>query len=233
MDNRILLVDDEESIRKFLRISLQAHGYQVLEAACGADAVELIQKEKPDAVILDMGLPDVSGLDVTRAVRSWSWVPILFLSVVDQERTKVEALEAGADDYMVKPFGLQELLARLKAALRRKMVVPTQGPLAYGDISMNIERRLVTVAERAVSLTPTEFSLLHVLLRQPERVVHHRDLLNEVWGPAYVEELQLLRVNVSNLRKKIEGKTTTPERILNEPGVGYRLSCPSMSSKQP
>lgn len=220
----VLIVDDEEAIRTFLRISLKGSGYQTLEAECGADALELVRSAQPDALVLDMVLPDFSGLEVTRALRRWTWIPIVFLSVRDDEKTKVEALDAGADDYLCKPFGLKELLARLRAALRRKRVIPIEGTITFGLLQLNQDTRQLTVGERRVNLTPNELSILQVLMGNPEKLLSHRQILVEVWGAAYAEEHHLLRVNIGNLRKKLESAHPICRYLVNEPGIGYRLT---------
>ena len=217
----ILIVDDEESIRTFLRISLNGCGYRTLEAESGSEAIEILRNHQPDALVLDMVLPDLSGLEVTRQLRRWTWVPIVFLSVRDDEKLKVEALDAGADDYLCKPFGLDELLARLRAALRRKSVIPTEGVITFGSIQLNQDTRQVTIAGQRVNLTPNELAILQVLLRNPEKLLSHRQILVEVWGAAYADEHHMLRVNMSNLRKKLE---IAGRYLLNEPGIGYRLT---------
>lgn len=223
---KVLVVDDEASIRTYLRIALGSMGYQVLEAETGLEAVELARQQSPDAIVLDMGLPDVSGLEVTRNLRSWTWVPILFLSVRDDEKVKVEALDAGADDYLTKPFGREELLARLRATLRRKNVNPPGQVLQFGRLKLDPEARTVSLGDELIAFTPNEFRILNVLLRNAGRLVSHRQILVEVWGPAYAEETHMLRVNIFNLRKKIESAPGGARYVLNEPGLGYRLIDP-------
>ncbi|MBN9420073.1 MAG: response regulator transcription factor [Candidatus Eremiobacteraeota bacterium] len=221
----ILIVDDEEAIRTFLRISLRGSGYQTLEAESGAEAMEMVRTSQPDALVLDMVLPDLSGLEVTRALRRWTWVPIVFLSVQDNEQIKVEALDAGADDYLCKPFGLDELLARLRAALRRKRVIPTEGTITFGLLELNQDTRQVSLAGQRVNLTPNELAILQVLLRNPEKLLSHSQILVEVWGSVYADEHHMLRVNMSNLRKKLEAAEPSCRYLVNEPGIGYRLTC--------
>lgn len=228
----ILIVDDEEPIRTFLRIALTREGYTTLEAESGLQALEMVRDYKPDAVLLDMVLPDASGLEVTRHVRAWSWIPILFLSVRDEERTKVEALDAGADDYLSKPFGTDELLARLRAALRRKNVVPKSGMLQCGELCLDQDTRQVLFANQKIALSPNEFGILQVLMRSPGRLVTHRQILAEVWGPHYAEETHMLRVNIFNLRKKLETAAGGARLVVNEPGVGYRLLGPDSSGEE-
>ncbi|MCU0509195.1 MAG: response regulator [Anaerolineae bacterium] len=220
---RILIVDDEQAIRRFLRASLTAHGYAVQEAATGEDALRAVVTVRPDILILDLGLPDIDGVEVTRRLREWSAIPVLILSVRGDEADKILALDAGADDYLTKPFGVGELLARLRVALRHRAPAPGDPLLAAGDLSIDLARRLVLLAGEPVQLTPTEYDLLRVLLAHAGKVLTHRQLLREVWGAAYEAETHLLRVNISNLRRKIEPEPARPRYILSEPGIGYRL----------
>jgi two-component system KDP operon response regulator KdpE len=221
---RILVVDDEPQIVRALRVGLTANGYEVIAAADGEVALDLAAATPPDAVILDLGLPGLNGLEVCRALREWSSVPILVLSARTMEREKVAALDLGADDYITKPFGLDELLARLRAALRRSSsVLPTEAVLETGDIQLDFSRRRVLVAGREVHLTPTEYSLLKLLATNPDRVLTHGMLLRSVWGSEYGEEAHYLRVFVRQLRQKIEPDPSRPRHILTEPGVGYRF----------
>ena len=222
----ILVVDDEGPLREFLNISLAAHNYRMIEADCGEAAIQAVQAHKPDAILLDWGLPDMSGVEVTRALRKWTWTPILFVSVRDDEETIVSALDAGADDYLTKPFRLPELLARLRAALRRKPGTVSEGVLRCGKISLDQDSRNVTVAGNRINLTPNEFGILQQLMLNQGRVVSHRQLLHSVWGEAQAPETHILRVHLSNLRKKLEAFDSLPEYITNEPGIGYRLTPP-------
>lgn len=224
---RILVVDDDRALREFLSIALSANHYQVEECDRGRDAIESVQVHPPDAVLLDLGLPDLSGLEVTRRIRSWTWLPILVISVQDEESTVVEALDSGADDYLVKPFQTSVLLARLRAVLRRKQHLPDTEFLHCGDIRMDPSRRLVTISGHRVDLTPNEFALLRVLLKYQGRVVTHHVLLTEVWGGEFALERPLLRVHISNLRKKLERYEGLARYLVNETGVGYRLNEPS------
>jgi two-component system KDP operon response regulator KdpE len=219
----VLVVDDEPAIRRFLRTSLSAHDYTVLEAGTGQAAVSLAAAHRLHLVILDLGLPDLSGIEVTRLLREWTQVPILILSVRGQETDKIAALDAGADDYITKPFGLGELLARMRAALRHASPAATDPVFTTGDLTVDIPRRLVTVAGQEIQLTPTEFELLRLLVTHAGKVLTHRQLLREVWGPGYEQEMHILRVNVSNLRRKVEPEPARPRHIITEPGVGYRL----------
>jgi two-component system KDP operon response regulator KdpE len=222
-NERILIVDDEPAIRRFLRVTLSAQGYTTLEADSGQDALNLAAKDKPDIIILDIGLPDIDGVEVTRLLRQWTNVPIIILSVRGSEGDKIAALDAGADDYLVKPFGVGELLARLRAALRHA-AQKAGGPIfKYGSLKVDISRRIITVSGHAVQLTPTEYELLRVLVTHAGKVLTHHFLLREVWGVEYGEELHMLHVNISNLRRKIEPDPARPQFIITEPGVGYRL----------
>lgn len=221
---RILVVDDEAPIRKFLRVSLSGHGYKVLEASTGAEALACARAERPDMVVLDVGLPDLEGFEVVRQLREWSPVPILMLSVRGAERDKIEALDAGADDYLTKPFGLGELLARIRAGLRRGAMAPEGEPVyQMEDLRIDVAAHRVSREDQEIALTPREFDLLRVLVQHAGRVLTHRQILELAWGPEYGHETHLLRVNVSNLRRKIEPDPVRPRFLLTEPGVGYRL----------
>jgi two-component system KDP operon response regulator KdpE len=220
---RVLVVDDEPAIRRFLRTALGAHGYQVLEAADAQTALASAAVQRPDLLILDLGLPDLDGVEVTRRLREWTQVPIIILSVRGQEADKIAALDAGADDYLTKPFGAGELLARLRAAVRRAVRPADEPVFSQGDLVVDLARRLVTLAGREVALTPTEYDLLRVLVTHAGKVLTHQQLLRQVWGPGYEQEQHLLRVNVSNLRRKLEPGVARPRYIQTEPGVGYRL----------
>jgi two-component system KDP operon response regulator KdpE len=220
---RVLVVDDEQAIRRFLNTALSAHGYEVFEAATGEEALAATVARRPDLVVLDLGLPGIDGIEVTRRLREWSHIPILILSVREQEGDKIEALDVGADDYLTKPFGAGELLARMRVALRRA-VQPQATPLfRVGDLAVDLARRMVTLAGKEVALTPTEYDLLRVLVQNAGKVLTHNQLLRQVWGVGYGGELHLLRVNVSNLRRKIEPLPGRPRYVVTEPGVGYRL----------
>ncbi len=222
-DQRILVVDDEQAVRRFLKVALSSQGYTVLESANGQTGIASVTAEKPDAVILDLGLPDMDGVDVTRLLRRWTPVPIIILSVRGSENDKIAALDAGADDYVTKPFGMGELLARLRAALRRSASTAAEPVFTSGELRVDLGRRIVTVAEREAQLTPTEYELLRVLATNAGKVLTHRHLLREVWGAEFGDELHLLHVNISNLRRKIEPDPSRPRFIVTEPGVGYRL----------
>jgi two-component system KDP operon response regulator KdpE len=219
---RVLVVDDEQPVRRFLKVALSSQGYDVVEAVNGQEGLSAVVNQKPDVVILDLGLPDLDGTEVTRLLREWTRTPIIILSVRGSEADKIAALDAGADDYLTKPFGVGELLARLRAAIRRAGSV--NGPvLTSGSLIVDLARRLVTVSDQVVQLTPTEYGLLRVLVVHAGMVVTHRQLLREVWGPAYQDESHVLHVNISNLRHKIEPDPSRPQHIITEPGVGYRL----------
>jgi two-component system KDP operon response regulator KdpE len=223
---RVLVVDDEPQILRALETTLRGAGYDVDTAATAAEGLARAAARPPEAVILDLVLPDGSGVDVCRELRGWTKVPILVLSVVSEEREKVAALDAGADDYVTKPFGIDELLARLRAALRR--VVPSGEPvLTVGELAIDLERRLVSVRGRPVQLTPHEFDVLRLFAEHEGKLLTHRAVLREIWGPAYQTETHYLHVYVSQLRRKIEDDATRPRYLLTEPGAGYRLVAPS------
>jgi len=220
---RVLVVDDETSIRRYLRAALSAQGFIIYEAANGQEAVNAVVSHHPDIIILDLGLPDFNGIEVTRRLREWSQTPIIILSVREAENDKIAALDAGADDYLTKPFGTGELLARMRVALRRLAKESDEPVLQVDTLRMDLSRRLVTVGDNQVSLTPTEYEILRLLLQNAGKVLTHHQLLRQVWGTAYEEEMHILRVNISNLRRKIESDPSRPHYLLTEPGVGYRL----------
>lgn len=219
----VLIVDDEPAVRRFLRVTLAAQTYNILEATTGQEALATAAKDKPDIIVLDIGLPDIDGVEVTKLLRQWTDMPIIILSVRGSEGDKIAALDAGADDYLTKPFSVGELLARIRAALRRA-TQKTGGPIfTNGSLKADLSRRLITVSNLEVQLTPTEYELLRVLITHAGKVLTHHFLLQEVWGIEYGEELHMLHVNISNLRRKIEPDSTRPQFIITEPGVGYRL----------
>lgn len=220
---RVLVVDDEAAIRRFLYAALTAHSFQVFEATTGQEALMGVITHRPDIIILDLGLPDMDGIQVTQRLREWSKIPIIILSVREHEQDKVAALDAGADDYLTKPFGIGELLARIRAAMRRISVPNTSPTFISDELIVDLSRRSVTVRGQEVQLTPTEYDLLRVLVSNAGKVLTHRQLLREVWGVGYENETHMLRVNISNLRRKIESDPTRPHYVLTEPGVGYRL----------
>jgi two-component system KDP operon response regulator KdpE len=222
----ILVVDDEPQIRRVLRTIVSSNGYSVAEAKSGEEAFEKIRDERPDLVLLDVNLPGISGLETCREIRRSSDVPIIMLTVRNSERDKVQALDAGADDYVVKPFGAEELLARIRAALRRAAPADSLPPFASADLKIDFERRVVTVKGEAVRLTPKEFELLRHLVANQGKALPHRRLLQAVWGPDYGEETEYLRVFINQLRKKIEPHPEKPRYIHTEPWVGYRFEAP-------
>jgi two-component system, OmpR family, KDP operon response regulator KdpE len=221
--NRVLIVDDEISIRRFLTTTLTAHGYEIYEVSTGEDALFSIRQNKFDLIILDLGLPEMDGIQVTQKVREFSEVPIIILSVMDNEKHKVKALDAGADDYLTKPFSMDELLARIRVALRHSGQPAEQLVVAIGKILVDLGRGLVTADGQEIPLTPTEYDLLKILVQNSGKVITHTQLLQKLWGKNYQMDNHILRVNVSNLRKKLEKDPAQPEYILTDPGVGYRL----------
>ena len=220
---RVLVVDDENSIRRYLRAALSAQGFTVYEAANGEEAVNAVLNNRPDIIILDLGLPDFDGIEVTRRLREWSKTPIIILSVREAENDKIAALDAGADDYLTKPFGTGELMARMRVAMRRLANKSDEPVLQVDDLKMDLSRRLVTVSEKEIFLTPTEYDILRLLMQNAGKVLTHHHLLRQVWGTAYESEMHLLRVNISNLRRKIETDPARPHYLVTESGVGYRL----------
>jgi two-component system, OmpR family, KDP operon response regulator KdpE len=220
---RVLVIDDEAPILRALKINLTARKYDVSTAADGASGLAAMARERPDVLILDLGLPDMDGTDVIRGVRGWTSTPIIVLSAWGQESQKVAALDAGADDYVTKPFGMDELLARLRAAVRRASPAPDEPAVTTGDLTIDLARKRVTRSGSDVRLTPTEWQLLEVLVRNSERLVTQRQLLQEVWGPSYQTEAGYLRVYVANLRRKLEPDPSAPRYLLTEPGMGYRF----------
>ena len=223
--NKILIVDDEPQILRALRTGLLAHGYDVVSAADGEEALDKAATELPDAVILDLNLPKLSGLDVCRGLREWSSVPIIVLSVRDAERDKVAALDLGADDYLTKPFGADELLARLRVALRHaaRVAGPPEPVVRAGEVMIDLSRHMVKRGEDEVRLTATEYKLLAYLATNAGRVLTHTQILEHVWGSSYESETQNLRVYVSQLRRKLDPDSAQPQMITTEPGVGYRF----------
>jgi two-component system KDP operon response regulator KdpE len=222
---RILVVDDERPIRRFLNASLSGQ-FTVLEAATGEEALAMTVSGRPDVIILDMGLPDMDGLDVTRRLREWTQIPIIIVSVRDREEDKIAALDAGADDYLTKPFGVGELTARVRAALRRSAQPESELVFQKDDLMVDLARRNVLKQGQAVSLTPTEYDILRVLVQHAGKVLTHEQLIHSIWGSKSVndeENSHLLRVNISNLRRKLEIDPARPRYIVTEPGVGYRL----------
>ena len=222
---RVLVVDDEPQILRFLKPSLAAAGYEVISATTGKEALATAATRSPDIILLDLGLPDMDGKDVIRELRTWSKTPVLVLSARDRESEKIEALDLGADDYVNKPFGIGELTARLRTALRhaaQQLAQPTA--IKAGPLDIDVLAHRVTRNGEPVKLTPKEFELLSVLVRNAGRVVTHRQILTAVWGPAHAQDLQYLRVFIGQLRQKLEPATDAPALIQTEPGIGYRLT---------
>jgi two-component system, OmpR family, KDP operon response regulator KdpE len=223
----VLLVEDDPQIRRFLRATLPAHGIRLLEAGTGGDGLAQAATRTPEAILLDLGLPDLDGIEFIRRLREWSSIPVIVLSARGLERDKVAALDVGADDYLTKPFGVEELLARLRVAFRRKTAAgsdPSAGSVfTTGDLSVDLAGHIVRVGGREVRLTPTEFKLLAALVRHAGKVVTHRQLLIEVWGPGAAANTHYLRVQMHGLRHKLETTPARPRYLTTEPGVGYRL----------
>lgn len=222
----ILVIEDEPQIRRFLRATLSANGYALTEAPTAADGLRAAAARPSDLVILDLGLPDMDGLDVTRRLREWSAVPIIVLSARGQEQDKIAALDVGADDYLTKPFGVGELLARMRVALRHSASTGRDAPdpmVSVGDLRIDLARRQVWVSDQEVHLTPNEYKLLALLARHAGKVVTQKHLLKEVWGPAYETEAHYLRVYMGQLRHKLETDPARPRYLITEPGIGYRL----------
>jgi two-component system KDP operon response regulator KdpE len=222
----ILLIEDEPQMRRFLRITLQGHGYQFIEATSGQEGLMQAATRNPDVVLLDLGLPDIDGLEVTKRLREWSGVPIIVLSAREQDEDKIKALDAGADDYLTKPFSAGELLARIRVALRHKAMQQSGGEesvFVLDNLRVDLEKRLVFLDNTEIHFTPIEYKLLSTLIKYAGRVVTHSQLLKEVWGNAYAGENQYLRVYMAQLRRKIEADPARPRFLINEPGVGYRI----------
>jgi two-component system KDP operon response regulator KdpE len=221
--HRILVVDDDRQLLRALRINLTTRGYDVVLAPDGATALAAASRQTPELVVLDLGLPDMDGVEVVEGLRGWSTVPVIVLSARDQEAAKVRALDAGADDYVTKPFGMDELLARVRAALRRGVPAPQEPVVTTEAFTVDLAARRVTRDGADVRLTPTEWHLLEVLVRNAGKLVPHRQLLQEVWGPKYESETNYLRVYLAQLRAKLEPDPARPRHLLTEPGMGYRF----------
>jgi two-component system, OmpR family, KDP operon response regulator KdpE len=222
----VLMIEDDPQIRRFLRAALAAEDYQFHEALTAEEGIAQAAARQPDLVLLDLGLPDRDGLEVIRGIRLWSQMPIVVLSARGQEKDKIAALDLGADDYVAKPFAVGELLARIRAALRRAAPLAADGAdtvIRFGTVQADFEKRVITVGGEEVHLTPNEYKLLQVLIKHAGRVVTQRQLLNEVWGPQHTEQSQYLRVYVAQLRRKLERDPARPRYLQTEPGVGYRL----------
>jgi two-component system KDP operon response regulator KdpE len=224
---RVLVVDDEPQIRRALGVNLKARGYDVDLAGSGEEGLSMAASRHPDVVLLDLGLPGIDGLEVIRGLRGWTTVPVIVLSVRETERDKVAALDLGADDYVTKPFGMDELLARLRAALRRHLPAPEEAVVTTEDFEVDLAAKRVRVGDREIHLTPTEWQLLEVLVRNPGRLITQRQLLQQVWGPAYEKETNYLRVYLAQLRRKLEPDPSRPRYLITEPGMGYRFDHPA------
>lgn len=221
--SRVLVVDDEVPILRTLTVNLRARGYEVDTAADGGDALRLAARHRPDAVILDLGLPGLTGLEVIDGLRGWTEVPIIVLSARGAERDKVAALDAGADDYVTKPFGMDELFARLRAAIRRRAPAAESATIETPDFTVDLAAKTVMRDNREVRLTPTEWGIVELLVRNPDRLVSQRQILQEVWGPQYGEETNYLRVHLAHIRRKLEPDVSRPRYFITEPGMGYRF----------
>ena len=223
---RVLLVEDEPQMRRFIRASLEAHGYSLVEATTATEGTQLAASHNPALVLLDLGLPDHDGLSVLHGLRTWSKIPVVVLSARGKEEDKVAALDGGADDYLTKPFGVGELLARIRVALRHAQKAPDAPVLELGALHIDLARRLVTVEGKEVHLTPIEYRLLTYLAQHEGKVLTHRQILAEVWGPGAEHQTHYVRVHMAELRKKVEADPARPKLIVTEPGVGYRLRAP-------
>lgn len=223
----ILIVEDEPEIRRFLRVTLSNHGFTLYEATKGAEAIAMLESSIPTLVIMDLGLPDIDGVDLIKRIRDWSTVPIIVLSVRNMESDKIDALDAGADDFVTKPFGVFELMARIRVALRhldlRDKGDEESSVFSVGDLKVDFSRREVFIKDTQVHLTPTEYKLLTMLAQNPGKVVSQESLLREAWGPGHSKRSHYLRVYMGNIRQKLEEKPARPRYIITEPGVGYRL----------
>jgi two-component system KDP operon response regulator KdpE len=220
---RILVVDDEEAIRRFLHVTLNSQGYEIVEAASGQEALSSVSSQQPELIILDLALPDIDGVGVTRRLRQWTQIPIIILSVRGSENDKIAALDAGAEDYLTKPFSAGELLARIRVACRHQSRLSAEPVFVSGELTIDLANRVVKVSGHEIQLTPTEYEILRILVNHAGRVITHRQLLAEVWGEQYRDELHMLHVNISNLRRKIEPESSRPRYIITESGVGYRF----------
>lgn len=220
---RLLIVDDEPAIQRFLKTALDNGEFTLFQAETGRTALLAAVHVKPDVILLDLGLPDMDGIEIVRRIRQWSQVPIIILSVRDRENDKVNALDAGADDYLTKPFGVGELLARIRVMLRRSLQQIPEPVFRINELEIDLARRLVLLKEEEISLTPTEYDLLRLLVTNAGKVLTHRQILKQIWGTAYLEQPHILRVNISNLRHKLEKDASRPSYILTESGVGYRF----------
>lgn len=220
---RILVIDDEAQILKLLRVTLTSHGYEVAGAETGQEGLSEVVAYRPDVIILDLGLPDIDGLEVIKKLREWSRVPIIILSARERENDKIIALDAGADDYLTKPFGMGELLARIRAAMRHMAGVESEPVLTFDDLVIDLARRRVSAKGEEIKLTPTEYDIVKNLAIHAGKVLTHRHLLRAVWGPSYENDVHYLRVYMGQLRRKIEKDPSRPRHIITDPGIGYRL----------
>jgi len=222
----LLLIEDEPQMRRFLRVSLQSQGYRLIEAETGEDGLAQVASRKPAVILLDLGLPDMDGLEVTGKLREWTTTPIIVISAREQERDKVRALDAGADDYLTKPFGADELLARIRVSLRHRVRQESgqeEAVFQTGKLKVDFSKRQVLLSGEVVHLTPIEYRLLTTLIRHTDKVVTHAQLLREVWGPRQANQVQYLRVYMAQLRQKLEDEPARPLHLINEPGIGYRF----------
>ncbi|KYZ76028.1 two-component system response regulator [Anaerosporomusa subterranea] len=222
---RILIIEDDPQIRKLLKVSLRVYGYDIDEAVTGRDGINRAAIFIPDLIILDLGLPDIDGKEVVQQIREWSQMPIIILTARDQEQEKVQTLDSGADDYITKPFGVSELMARMRVSLRRASHTEKELILTCGDLKVDITQRRVTVGGWEVKLTPTEYNILKELIQHAGKVLTHKQLLGAIWGKYHIEDTHYIRLFISQLRHKIEENPTQPRYIISEPGVGYRLMC--------
>lgn len=227
MDNRLLflIVEDDETICSFISAILTSNGYDIIKAAKGREAVAMTASHCPDLILLDLGLPDIDGMEVLKTIRQWTGIPVVVVSARGHEREKVEALDSGADDYVTKPFGTAELLARIRATLRRSqknLGYPDPGQVSVGDLEINYEKRLVKLAGKEIHLTPIEYRLIVLLSKYAGKVLTHDFIIKEIWGP-YTNEIQALRVNMANIRRKLEENPAEPKYIVTEVGIGYRM----------
>lgn len=220
---RIMIIDDEPQMRRLLQVALTAHGYEIREAETGREGIDQAAVFHPDLIVLDLSLPDLDGIEVIKQLREWTQTPVIILSVREQESDKIAALDAGADDYVTKPFSMGELLARIRTALRHAAGAGDEPVLTFGGLAIDLTRRYVAVDGREIKLTPTEYELLRILVVNAGKVLTHRQLMRTVWGPSYEQETNYLRVYIRQLRQKIEPDPARPRHIVTEPGVGYRL----------